>query len=178
MGLFDIFKKPNEKVSSETLDFREKWLSVHVALSVLENCMECDMPSEHNFSELKKSKAELLAFIKDERFDEYISKAETEFVENGHNLTTELKNFVRNPNSINPEELYTAKWEAYMLDFPIYWEQRISLLKSKSAIKKRREYLLEKTAELLEKAHALHLENSYKVLSEYISFNEKELSGI
>ena len=182
MSILDIFKKTKEKKSSKTIEqkeaecnFRVKWLTIHIGMVLLSETEKVKWPNEKRCEELSKSISEIVAICHDSDYKEACKVAEKEYVENGHEMTEEIKRMIENPHTFDVEQFVIQKRKVYYENYVKYWENEIGLLKRKDAITKRRKYIEDHIDEMIEDAK-LYVPECVNALREYKAFNHKKIS--
>ena len=158
-------------------EFRELWLTVHVAMATMSVFNETDYPTESMIKEMENAKNDLLQIASERDYGKAIERAKEQFSENGYEMTDEIERFVLTPDQFDIRSSVIEKKERYFKKFPEYWENEIGKLKRKNAIANRRTYLIGEIERLLKEADGVSRETVER-MKEYSEYNRKVLGGI
>ena len=128
--------------------------------------------------QLNQSKKELTKLKNEDNYAELVKLAVAEYHENSNEeVDKSLKDFVETLN-IDVDRLVYDKYTSIVVGFvgdKPYWENQISSLKRESAVKNRRQYLIEKIEEMILLCKQNNRNDLMLTLNEYKDFQQDQL---
>jgi hypothetical protein len=158
---------------------RDHWLTVHVALASMREFQECN--SDHTL--LKKAEnlrniiEELKGLSGQSNYSAILKKGINEFETNWRTtITPQEFEHLEHPDKMDIDEMIREKYCSLASNYRRYWESAIAQLVRKSAILKRRQYLIEDIDRFIDGLPIKYPE-VVSELEKYKAFNLKQIES-
>ena len=120
---------------------------------------------------------ELIELCKDkERYSQLVHHTLQTLSEEGYEADELQKNFATDPEKADIASMAGFYTKETMMNYRPYWEDAISKLKQKAAIRKRRQYLIEHIDEMIPVAVAYGFADVVEELTDYRNENEAKIA--
>lgn len=169
-------QKAQEAERQQAQNDRDAFTIRH-AILCLGELAESYHPWEHDIQPLQNVRDELIELCKDkERYSELVHHTLQTLSEEGYEADELQKNFATDPGKADIASMAGLYTKETMMNYRPYWEDTISKLKQKAAIRKRRQYLIEHIDEMIPVAVAYGFADVVEELTDYRNENEAKIA--
>ena len=159
------------------VDFRDRVHTVFGAMAVygdFESSSPVSYPADKDCEDLLEAADKIKEMASDADYSKVVEAAKKEYEKvRCCKPNAEQLRFVSNPDEFDVHRMICRRWSEYAHAYKNYWEEQIASLKRKSAVEKRRNYLVDTIhGRLIPKLRSLGLNDEAVELEQYAKYNE------